>query len=136
MSYSKTTWKTGDTITAQLLNHAEDGIAANDAAIASALTALQVKITYADNAFTADKTYSEMLTAFNAGIPVMLIMYVNNAPINYQFITGSFVDGEDKILSSTNIVFMGTTGELYQSSIYIGPESIDYVAGTVSYSAE
>ena len=35
MSYSKTTWKTGDTITAQLLNHAEDGIAANDAAIAA-----------------------------------------------------------------------------------------------------
>ena len=136
MSYSKTTWKTGDTITAQLLNHAEDGIAANDAAIASALTALQVKITYADNAFTADKTYSEMLTAFNAGIPVMLIVYINNAPYNYQFITGSFVDGEDTILSSTVVMFMGTVGELYQSSIYIGPESIDYVAGTVSYSAE
>ena len=30
MAYSKTTWETGDTITAALLNHAEDGIEAND----------------------------------------------------------------------------------------------------------
>lgn len=42
MSYSKTTWKTGDTITAQLLNHAEDGIAANDAAIAALPAGLQL----------------------------------------------------------------------------------------------
>ena len=28
MAYSKTTWETGDVITAELLNHAEDGIAA------------------------------------------------------------------------------------------------------------
>lgn len=42
MSYSKTTWKTGDTITAQLLNHAEDGIAANDAAIAALPEGLQL----------------------------------------------------------------------------------------------
>lgn len=42
MSYSKTTWKTGDTITAQLLNHAEDGIAANDAAIAAIPAGLQL----------------------------------------------------------------------------------------------
>lgn len=42
MSYSKTTWETGDTITAQLLNHAEDGIAANDAAIAAIPEGLQL----------------------------------------------------------------------------------------------
>lgn len=42
MSYSKTTWKTGDTITAQLLNHAEDGIAANDEAIAAIPAGLQL----------------------------------------------------------------------------------------------
>ena len=42
MSYSKTTWETGDTITAQLLNHAEDGIAANDAAIAALPEGLQL----------------------------------------------------------------------------------------------
>ena len=42
MSYSKTTWKTGDTITAQLLNHAEDGIAANDAAIAAIPAGVQL----------------------------------------------------------------------------------------------
>lgn len=50
MSYSKTTWKTGDTITAQLLNHAEDGIAANDAAIAAIPAGLQLYGPYYANA--------------------------------------------------------------------------------------
>ena len=31
MSYSKTTWQTGDTVTAELLNHMEDGISSADA---------------------------------------------------------------------------------------------------------
>lgn len=33
MAYNKTTWETGDTITAQKLNNAENGIEANDTAI-------------------------------------------------------------------------------------------------------
>lgn len=39
MSYTKTTWSNGDTITAEKLNHAEDGIYAADAAAASAESA-------------------------------------------------------------------------------------------------
>lgn len=35
MAYTPTEWKKGDTITAALLNHAEEGIAANDTAISS-----------------------------------------------------------------------------------------------------
>ena len=31
MSYVKTTWQTGDTVTAEKLNHAEQGIADNSA---------------------------------------------------------------------------------------------------------
>ena len=34
MAYSKTTWATGDVITAAKLNNIEDGVAANDTAIA------------------------------------------------------------------------------------------------------
>lgn len=55
MSYSKTTWKTGDTITAQLLNHAEDGIAANDAAIAAIPAGVQL---YGPYYASGDKTIS------------------------------------------------------------------------------
>lgn len=36
MAYVPTTWNTGDTITADKLNHLESGVAANDAAVTSA----------------------------------------------------------------------------------------------------
>ena len=35
MAYSPTNWQTGDTITATLLNHAEQGISDNDTAIST-----------------------------------------------------------------------------------------------------
>ena len=38
MAYSKTTWQTGDTVTAELLNHMEDGIASADAKELPAVT--------------------------------------------------------------------------------------------------
>lgn len=42
MSYTPTQWATGDTITAEKLNKAENGIAANDAAIAAIPAGLQL----------------------------------------------------------------------------------------------
>lgn len=67
MSYSKTTWATGDTITAQLLNHAEDGIAANDAAIAAIPAGVQLYGPYkaSNSSATAQAnkiTYLELAT--------------------------------------------------------------------------
>ncbi len=38
MSYSKTTWQTGDTVTAELLNHMEDGISDADAKVLPAVS--------------------------------------------------------------------------------------------------
>lgn len=58
MSYTPTTWATGDTITAEKLNHAEQGIAA-------AVNVLFIETT---NGFTVlNKTYKEIHDAIAAG---------------------------------------------------------------------
>ena len=67
MSYTKTTWKTGDVITAEKLNKIEDQVAANEEAISSAGgddSVFIVNIDAEDNSgtitATADKTREEM----------------------------------------------------------------------------
>lgn len=66
MSYTPTTWETGDTITAEKLNNMEQGIAG----------ASVFKVTFTwdsdDTTFVPDKTYAETLAAFNAGSLVLM----------------------------------------------------------------
>lgn len=55
MNYTKQTWTNGDVITAEKLNHMEDGIGG------SSIEPLTITITYYENTgtFTANKTYEE-----------------------------------------------------------------------------
>lgn len=135
MSYSKTTWATGDTITAQLLNHAEDGIAANDAAIASAFDALQITLTNEDDAIVADKTYAEILAAFNAGTPcIVTIEGQDSAPAYMGMINGCYTDNsENKILTMTNVASIGVSGEVFVLVVNFAPSGITSVYGTMAY---
>lgn len=56
MAYVKNTWQTGDTITADLMNHMEDGISANAEAAASQSGAIeQVQTTLATKENAANK---------------------------------------------------------------------------------
>ena len=59
MAYSKQTWATGDTITAEKLNHMEDGIGSSD------LFILTFTITAGNDGLeaTCDKTFSELAAA-------------------------------------------------------------------------
>lgn len=66
MSYEKQTWVTGETITAEKLNHMEGGI---EAAGGSAIT-----IEFEEHQMTP--TMEQVETAFKAGIPV--IVHVND----------------------------------------------------------
>lgn len=62
MAYNKTTWKTGDTITAEKLNHAEQGIA-------DALECLVIHLSEGDDDdIVSDVSYNEIDTAFQSGI--------------------------------------------------------------------
>lgn len=72
MSYEKQTWTTGEVITAEKLNHMEDGIVNNDTVI--------VTITSTQGVISADKTYEEILDAINNGKYVYLKEHPENAP--------------------------------------------------------
>lgn len=61
MAYTKTEWATGDTITAEKLNHAESGIAAAGAVVCT------------DTDGTLDKTYNDLKTIMEAGNIAILI---------------------------------------------------------------
>lgn len=66
MSYTPTTWTTGDTITASAMNKIENGIAN-----AGGVTPYIVNVTGNSTSITADKTYNEVKTAFLTGAPVI-----------------------------------------------------------------
>lgn len=55
MSYTKNTWKSGDTVTSAKLNNIEDGIASSGAFI--------VHGTFSDDTITLDKTWKEIYDA-------------------------------------------------------------------------
>jgi hypothetical protein len=63
MSYTPTTWTTGDTITASAMNKIENGIA-------NAGNAMIVTGSYVNGNYTLDKTIQELYEATLAGIPV------------------------------------------------------------------
>lgn len=71
MSYSKQTWANGDVITAEKLNHIEDGVYANS----QSGGALIVNASYDDQTGTEtlDKTYTEIKAAIDAGTPVTIL---------------------------------------------------------------
>ena len=80
MTYEKTNWKVGDTITAEKLNKIEDQVAANEEAISSAGgddSVFVVNIDAEDSggtitAATADKTRQEMSAAVEAEKPIII----------------------------------------------------------------
>ena len=57
MSYTKQTWQTGDIITADKLNHIEDGIGNGAGNLVPTFTIQN------ENTVTCDKTYEEVLAA-------------------------------------------------------------------------
>ena len=62
MSYTKQTWNTGDTITADKLNHMEDGIAAGGLMVISSTYDEQTEL------ITLGKTWQEIFDALKAGV--------------------------------------------------------------------
>lgn len=84
MSYEKTNWQVGDTITATKLNKIEDQVAANEEAISSAGgddSVFIVNVVAEDNnvtvTATADKTRQEMSAAVDAGKLIIIRLTYN-----------------------------------------------------------
>ncbi len=68
MSYTKTTWLTGDTITAEKLNNIETGIKNNDDNAKIFIVNLE---TQDMQNYTADRTFEQLVQAFNNGYYIL-----------------------------------------------------------------
>ena len=64
MSYTKQTWQSGDTITAQKLNHIEDGLADGGILIINAITDSQ------DDSVRLDKTWQQI---YDSAYPTIVL---------------------------------------------------------------
>ena len=90
MSYSKQTWETGDTITADKLNHMEDGIAnagsGGGGGGGSGAFVVTFDITN-DGGFvvTCDKTASEIISAYSDGLVCASISFFGESIYRHTF---------------------------------------------------
>ena len=90
--YEPYTWETGDVITAELLNHMEEGIAAASQGGGTGSDLFIVRVHYGD-ALTCNHTYAEILEAINDKLDILPLFSYDKF-----LITGS-ID-----LSGSNIV--------------------------------
>lgn len=134
MTYEKTNWKVGDTITAEKLNNIEGGIKANETAISSIDTSgggsgdFVITATGTGSTLTADKTYSETLEAFNNGaIPVLRINIPNTNNYKYYPMV-SFVNNAFGFSKSSYTMEDNGEGDLIVP--VLGTESCLFSAGT------
>lgn len=72
MSYTKQTWNTGDVITAEKLNHMEDGIMESGESSKNCVMFVTLANDGNDN-YTADKTIGEITEAYNNGKMIYVI---------------------------------------------------------------
>lgn len=111
MSYTKNTWVNGDTITAEKLNHAEDGIYAADAAAASAASAasaaagaapITIGFTLTLDAGTGtlsgstDADFSDAVSALGAGKTLIgdAVLTTGDTAAHYKGVIGGDVSGD------------------------------------------
>lgn len=92
MSYEKQTWQTGDVVTANKLNHMEDGIATGGGDV----LVVPVAMTIVDGAptLTTSVSVADVITATESGKAVLYAIYFSSNGMyevitNYEIIDGS-----------------------------------------------
>lgn len=88
MAYEKQTWNSGDTITAQKLNHMEDGIAGGTLVIGGFSSAEGSP----ELVGTSDKTWQEIYNAMVAGVRCVVVI-ADTDGCSQLTITASFHEG-------------------------------------------
>ena len=84
MSYDKQNWQTGDVITANKLNHIEDGIANGGGVVV-------VHVTEENDTFTLDKTWNELQELLASGALVATVSE-DTGFTTMQFLTQTYSD--------------------------------------------
>ena len=82
MSYTPTTWTTGDTITATKLNKIENGIASAGSALIATASNLNNTSNPLGYGSTLDKTFTEIYTALSGGIPVYVKAVISTSGLS------------------------------------------------------
>lgn len=134
MAYTKQTWNTGETITADKLNHMEDGIASSGGCDTDTF-----KITGIINQQTGErslnKTYSEIVEALESGKLAYIEdgsynrFYFSNRAIagdgSYEVLNFNFVDTSDIASGTMNLgllkVFNNNTVTMAAASVSVTP---------------
>lgn len=75
MAYTPKTWERNDTITADALNHIEQGIANSGGGTALIIGVERTEELEDRTIFYYDKTYQEVKDAYDAGLPIYLERY-------------------------------------------------------------
>lgn len=87
MAYVKTVWETGDVITAEKLNHAENGIATANNIIGN----LIIHVTVESDIATLDQKWQDIFDAFSTGVPC-IISGVNDGLYYQEFVQAVYSD--------------------------------------------
>ena len=88
MAYTKNTWRTGDIVSSQKLNHMEDGIA-------NAEQLFVITATLGEGSITADKTATDVYDALNSGkVPVIKIV-MNENVVGMAYYAGTYEASEE-----------------------------------------
>ena len=87
MAYEKQTWECGEVISAEKLNHIEDGI--EEASQGGSVEPMIVRAIddQSISTITLDKTFGEIKTAFLSGVSVIIDISDDDHPIDYRNIS-------------------------------------------------
>lgn len=104
MAYEKTEWKNGDTITAEKLNHMEDGIAEGGGRMVVTASPESSEST----TFVLDKTWQEINDAFINGTSIIVELILDSDRILRYAIIGVEFDETQEIRRCAVIVAPST----------------------------
>ena len=97
MSYEKTTWETGDIVTAEKLNNIENGIEN-----AGGGSTFVVNVEFEVSGLTCDKTWAEILNAGTNGESIIFVLKGTNE-VQYFYPSHIFKDGKDFIVATVSV---------------------------------
>lgn len=131
MSYTPTTWTTGDTITASALNKIEQGIADGGGGA--------LIVTVSDSPYTMDKTFAEIYTALADNIPCYMeyrniipsdldseyTYHITLAPITKAY---KYDDAYIVAVSLANVAYLNNTANVTQplTASFLASQANDY----------
>lgn len=118
MAYTKNTWRTGDIVSSQKLNHMEDGIANSENVFIVGGVSLDEN---GDPIGTLDKTWQEIYNALQS--KVCIVVYVSDNEIMQFRIEGSMYDYSANAykVSAGQAIFTTASRDGYPSSDPYGP---------------